>query len=83
MFFRVFGAGKWSLIAYFPFPFPFSVLLGLYISWLWDFWETETENKGVALLVWVADFGGEKDGAVFGFADEEEEGSVDDEFLCG
>ena len=37
----------------------------------------------MALLAWVAYFGGEEDGAVFGFADEEEEGTVDDEFLCG
>ena len=43
------------------------------------FWKTEAENKDMALLAWVADFGGEEDGAVLGFADKEEEGAVDDE----
>ena len=36
----------------------------------------------MALLDWVADFGGEEDGAVLGLADKEEEGAVDNE-ICG
>ena len=66
-----------NFFAYFPLPFPLNARIELYISMLWDFWETETENKGVALLARVADFGSEEDGAILGFADKEEEGAVD------